>query len=189
MSMNLHPKADTKNIVQQSVNGELLLYNLTSDKAYCLNQTSADIYNLCDGTNEIDSIAGKTKLPKEIIQLAISDLSKQNLLTERLELQTSRRSLLRNAALTAVALPMISTLIAPTAAHAASFACTGTAPGGTVIGSFPSDTTQGTTVCADPARKVCQSCDYNRASSTCDNANCATVTCVCAATPGGVRRV
>lgn len=121
--MNLRPKSFTENIVQQIIDNELLLYNLTTNKAFCLNQTSAEIYNLCNGTNEIAVIAEKTNLPKEVVQLAIIDLSKKSLLTERIELPTSRRSLLKNIGLTAVALPVISILIAPTAAHAQSLAC------------------------------------------------------------------
>lgn len=178
--MKIFPKTETANIVQQMVDKELLLYNLTTNKAFCLNPISADIYNLCDGTNEISSIAEKTQLPEEIVQIAISDLSQQDLLTEQIGFQMSRREVVRKIGLSSlVALPLITTLVAPTAAHAASASCPGTGSGGTVIGEFPSNTNNGTTVCAGPARRVCQSCDYDRGSSTCTNANCTTVICIC----------
>lgn len=183
--METFPKANTANTVQQTLNGELLLYNTLTNQAFCLNQTSADIYNLCDGNNAVDSIAAKTNLPEEIVQLAISDLSKQDLLIQKIELQTSRRDLLRKAAFTAVALPVISTIIAPTAAHAGSvFVCNNPlgAPGGFTIGTYPSDTTRGLTVCLGPARQTCESCDYSTGpnGSICNNGDCTTATCYCA---------
>lgn len=182
--MKTFPKAETANIVWQKVDKELLLYNLTTDKAFCLNQTSADIYNLCDGTNDVDKIAAKTKLPKEIVQLAVGDLSRQNLLTERIELPTSRRSLLKNIAVTTVALPVVMTLVAPTAAHAVSnrVCVGGTETPGFPLGRYPSNTNpgNGTTVCADPACTRCISGDYDRQISTCENEGCTTVFCYCA---------
>lgn len=172
--MKIFPKADCRNIVQQNAENELLLYNLLIHKVFCLNQTSRDIYNLCDGANDIAEIAVKTKLPETVVKLAINDLSKQDLLTEQVEIQTSRRDLLRNIALTSIALPIVTTLIAPNAARAAS-TCGTIPPNGTF--SIPNNG-GGTSSCFTSANDArCQSCRVNAAA--CSNTNCDTVTCTC----------
>jgi Protein of unknown function (DUF742) len=180
--MKIFPNAKVSNIVQYETDGELLLYSIVSNKASCLNQTSKRIYDLCDGSNEIVDIAKKTKLPENLVRLAINDLSKQDLLTERIEINSSRRELLRNIALISITLPVITTLVAPAAVHAASITCTGTAPGGFLIGIFPSDINNGLNACAVPARNTCRSCTYRTGpgGSSCNNAECSSVTCVCA---------
>lgn len=172
--MQIFPKAKVSEIVQQAVEGELLLYNTTTGRTFCLNQTSKKIYDLCSGTNEISEIAEKTGLPENLVRLAIGDLSKQNLLTEPIEIQTSRRDLLRNLALTSIALPVITTLIAPTAARAAS-TC-GTVPP-TASFSIPNNG-GGTSSCFTAANDAeCQSCRVNAAA--CANSSCTTIVCTC----------
>lgn len=125
--MKIFPKVKVSNIVQYETDSDLLLllFNTTSNKAFCLNQTSREIYNLCNGVNEIFEIAEKTKLPENVVKLVINDLSKQDLLMERYKISTSRRELLRNLALTSISLPAITIITAPTAACAASIVCTG----------------------------------------------------------------
>ena len=172
--MKAYPNIDTANLVERRIDGELLLYNLSTNKAFCLNSVSADIYDFCDGKNKIAEIAEKTKLPENLVTLAVAELSKQDLLTERFETNTSRRELLRNIALTSITLPVITVLIAPTAAHAAS-TC-GTVPSGAAF-TIPNNG-GGTSSCFTAANDAqCQSCRVNAAA--CTSPACTTIACTC----------
>lgn len=181
--MKVFPNVKTSEILQQVVGEELLIYNLETNQAFCLNQMSADIYNLCDGTNEIPLIAEKTQLPIEIVQVAINGFSKQNLLTETIKLPVSRRDLLRNLTITTIALPVIQTIAVPIAAQAASSDCagTGTFAPGQFFQTVPSDSTQVLRACIQPACTACQSCRVHVGLSNCSSPDCATVDCYCAA--------
>lgn len=119
------PKTRNEDIVVQNLNDEVLLYDIKIDKAFCLNETCGVVYNYCDGRNTFEDIRRKSQknLSDEIIWLAIEELSKQNLLIEKQESGISRRSLLQKAAVSAVALPLIMTIIAPRAIRAQSVAC------------------------------------------------------------------
>lgn len=116
------PKIRDKNIVVQNLKNEILIYDLAIDKAYCLNETAAAIYQNCDGVTTFDELRRKSRkdISDEVIWLAIEELSKQNLLAEKMESGVSRRSLLQKAAFSAVVLPLISMIIAPRAAQAQS---------------------------------------------------------------------
>lgn len=114
------PKAKHENLIVQSLDKELLIYDLSSDKTYCLNETSLIVYQACDGETTIESLKAKhRKLTDEIILLAIDQLQKENLLSEKVE-GLSRRALLTKVAYAAVALPLITSLVAPLAVHAQS---------------------------------------------------------------------
>lgn len=172
--MEKFPKADTTNTVQKTLDDELLLYNLVTNKAVCLNQTSASVYNLCNGINSIDSIADKTHLPKEIVILAIGDLSKHNLLTEKINIESSRRNLLKSLVLSSVALPVTTIVVAPVAARAGSIC--GTVPSGDTF-SIPNNG-GGTSSCFTAANDAqCQSCRVSSAS--CSSPACTTINCTC----------
>ena len=126
------PQSRQKNLVVQELNNETLIYDLETNKAFCLNELSALIWNFCDGAQSVAEInravAEKLKAPitEEIIGLAIAQFEKENLLiaappAEFADKNISRRELIRRAALTAsVALPVVSSLVAPKAAAAQS---------------------------------------------------------------------
>jgi hypothetical protein len=116
------PKNKTDNLVVQELGNEVLLYDLNIHKAYSLNQTTAIVYQYCDGETTFEELRrkSKTKLPDEIILLAIDELARHNLVAEKPQLSITRRNLLRKTALTAFALPAIVSLVAPLAVHAQS---------------------------------------------------------------------
>lgn len=115
------PQSRSENIVVQSADKELLLYDLIINKAYCLNETSALIYQACDGKTTFAELKKRErKLTDEIIFLAIDEMQKENLLQEKFESGISRRKLLTEAAFAALTLPMITILIAPKAVQAQS---------------------------------------------------------------------
>lgn len=131
--MNQFPSARSENIVVQNINKELLIYDLEIHKAYCLNETSALVYQSCDGNSSVkeisDQISGKFKSPvtEELVWLAIDQLKENNLLQNGEAFNheehgaLTRREAIRRAGLSSmIALPFIATLIAPLAANAQS---------------------------------------------------------------------
>lgn len=124
------PRRRVDGIVVQEISDEVLVYDLERHKAHCLNRTSALVWNRCDGQTSVSEL--KRLLEQELgampdddlILLAIEQLSKRHLLEQgfaRLESNSiSRRALVRKLGLaTAVALPLITSLVAPTPAQAA----------------------------------------------------------------------
>lgn len=129
---DVKPVSRQENIVVQEYGNEILIYDLTKNKAFSLNETSAIIWQLCDGSKAIadiaESLSGKYNSPisEDFVWLALEQLKKDNLLENAKEVSTdfgglSRRELIRKVGLaTLVTLPVISSLIAPRAANAAS---------------------------------------------------------------------
>ena len=130
--MNHFPVARTANVVEQNLDNETLIYDLTIDKAYMLNETSAFVWKQLDGQTSIADISrrlgAKFKQPanEDIVWLAIEQLKKDNLLAEAARLPTpftgsTRREAIKRIGLaTMIALPLVTGLTAPQAAHAAS---------------------------------------------------------------------
>lgn len=172
--MKFYPNIDTANVVEQRAGDELLLYKQTNNKFFCLNQTSGKIYDLCDGKNDITDIAEKTNLPENLVRLAVDELSRQDLLKEKIEINASRRELLRGIASASILLPVITSLVAPVVAHASS-TC-GTIPSNGFF-TIPNNG-GGTSSCFTAANDaVCQSCRVNAAS--CVNPDCSSIRCTC----------
>lgn len=122
--MKIMPSARTRNLVTQDVKSEVLLYDLDTHKSFCLNETSALVWKNCDGKTPISQFAANLKLPEQIVLLALEQLGKECLLAEEFDAglpadQLSRRRML-GALGTAVALPIIWTLVAPRSVQAQS---------------------------------------------------------------------
>jgi hypothetical protein len=129
------PVARKEGMVIQEMPTEVLVYDLDTNKAHCLNQTAAAIWKSCDGTNTVTDIsrllAQTTGNPvqEEMIWLAIDQLNEKNLLETPIAPKFSgqtRREVIKKVGLAAViALPLISSLAAPKAANAGSVCNTG----------------------------------------------------------------
>ncbi len=135
------PLARKSNIVVQELKNETLVYDLKINKAFCLNETSALVWSLCDGNRTASEISGEMSVSlealvsEELVWIALDQLSKGGLLDGEIEqrfMGLSRREVIRKVGFASVvALPMISSLIAPTAGMAQSggggalAACTG----------------------------------------------------------------
>lgn len=130
--MNKLPKARVENIVVQEFDNELLIYNLISNKALCLNETSKLVWQVCDGKNsvvEISELVGqklKSPISEDVIWLALEVLEKENLIENGEQFSNhfggrSRREVIRKVGLgTMIALPVIASVIAPSSVLAAS---------------------------------------------------------------------
>ncbi len=137
MKQATSPLSRHLDIIVQELNGEILVYNLKTNKAYCLNETSALIWQLCDGktsVSEISRAVGQlfdTPANEDLVWLALDQLKEQNLLSDKKEIVSkfngiSRREVIRRVGLgTMIALPFITTLVAPKAVDAQSAACSG----------------------------------------------------------------
>lgn len=136
MNNNFTPKSRKENLVIQELEGEVLIYDLEKNKAFCLNETSALVWQSCNGSRtiaDISSMVGKqlnSQVNEDIVWLALDQLSKENLVEKQTPLENkfnglSRREVIKKAALgTVIALPIVTSLVAPLAVHANS-ACTG----------------------------------------------------------------
>ena len=126
------PQAVFNDLVTQELGKETLIYNLKTNQAFCLNDTTAEVWRAYDGQRSVTEISQllsrqqRTDFTEDIVWLALEQLAKNNMLVESgqlaLEMQgLSRRTMLKRAAFaTVIALPSIAALVAPTAAHAAS---------------------------------------------------------------------
>ncbi len=125
------PKARSHEIIVQEVDDECLVYDLSSNKAVCLNTVSAEIWRRCDGITTVREVANligsqmNIKLDEDFIWLAMADLSKNNLLAEGTEPPSefenlSRRKVLFKYALPTLVLPLVISVVAPTALNAQS---------------------------------------------------------------------
>jgi Coenzyme PQQ synthesis protein D (PqqD) len=138
--------ARRRDIVEQTSENEILIYDLQANKMYCLNETSAQIFRLCDGAHSVGEISrkltAKLKNPvsEDLVWLAIEQLKQNELLTGGAEISTkfekmSRREIVKKIGFGAmIALPIVSSLVAPTAASASSTCptCTVSLPPGQI---------------------------------------------------------
>jgi hypothetical protein len=124
------PVARNEGLVIQEMPDEVLVYDLNTNKAHCLNKSAAAVWKNCDGTNSISDIAAilknefKTPVTEDFVWLAIDQLGKDELLEKQLTSSVnglSRREAMRRVGLASlIALPVVASLLAPTAVHAGS---------------------------------------------------------------------
>lgn len=131
--MNQFPIARRENLIVEKLSDEVLVYDLVSDKAHCLNRTAALIWQHCDGEKSEGDIAAliqdelKTPMSAQVVTLGLEELAGYNLLKEEASAlprqRVSRRRLVQHLGLTAaIALPVIMSIVVPAAAGAGSAA-------------------------------------------------------------------
>lgn len=126
------PHASEERLIIKELDDEVLVYDLETDKAHCLNQTAARVWKYCDGKRTVDQLCRLMEkdagsfVPEEMVWLALDQLEQFNLLTVPGSRPghlagMSRRQLMRNLGIAAaVSIPVITSIIVPTAAQAAS---------------------------------------------------------------------
>lgn len=126
------PKAIVANKVVQEVNGETLVYDTRSHRAYCLNEVSSLVWKKCDGKtasaelSKMLSAELNSDVPDELVWLALDQLFEAELVEKGdgspSEMRSiSRREVIRRVGLaSAVALPVVASIVAPPAAAAQS---------------------------------------------------------------------
>lgn len=124
--MKTLPQARRHNILVQDAGKELLLYDLKTNKAYCLNKTSKIVFEACDGNTDFGEFKRKNNFTDDLIYFALDEFKRENLLDEIDNFISplngmTRREMIRKVGLaTMVALPILTSITAPLAAHAAS---------------------------------------------------------------------
>lgn len=174
MKQENHPIARQQDIVVQQTNEEVLLYDLIDNKAYCLNETSAAIWELCDGNRSVTEMnvklseKMKESTSEELVWLALDQLKKEKLLTNHETIKIdfngmSRRDAIRKVGFASlIALPVILSLHTPTPASAQSVCgsnylteCLCDDPGCTALGGVMATITFGMTCAPNPNASNC----------------------------------
>src|SRR5918993_3269824 len=125
----LMPRARKTSLVVKELKDEVLVYDLERDKAHSLNSSAAFIWKKCNGRRTVEEVAQavskefKVPADEQTVWLALDQLSKFNLLEAKITRpagmpQISRRQMMRIGAAAAFALPVIVSIVAPTAANA-----------------------------------------------------------------------
>jgi hypothetical protein len=126
--MSKGPRARSADLIVDNIGDELLVYDIESSRAHSLNNVGAAVWRACDGTRSAEQIAAHTGLDPSAVELALDNLSDVELISGHERTGISRRTALRRitvgAAGLAVALPVIRSITAPTAAMALSTTCT-----------------------------------------------------------------
>jgi hypothetical protein len=130
-----NPVARQAGLVVQEMPDEVLVYDMDSNRAHCLNHSAALVWRSCDGTNTVVDIMrqfeanGAGKVSEDFVWLAIDQLSENGLLENKVAPRfngQSRRQVLKTIGLASVvAVPVIASLLAPqNALGAVSCTCT-----------------------------------------------------------------
>lgn len=126
----MYPHAREDRLLVEKLSDETLVYDLQSHKAHCLNQTAALVWRHCDGQTSVTELARIAEdglgisVNEEMVWLALDRLERANLLREGMKRgnlpRYSRRQLVRKLGRIAVAIPVVMSIVSPTAAQAAS---------------------------------------------------------------------
>ena len=120
------PLARTEDILTESLDDEVLVYDLRTHEATCLNASAALIWDLCDSQRTIGDIVdevGNAEITDRHVADLLDQLRQKNLLegdatpaAHRVEAPASRRSFLGYAAAASLVLPVVISTKVPAAA-------------------------------------------------------------------------
>jgi hypothetical protein len=127
------PKARNNDLLVEELGGELLIFDVSSNRAHCLNGTAAAIWRDCDGTRSFAAMAQRI-FPgldpadgERLVSVGVDRLRRRRLVesSEReAPADPSKRYMVKKLALLAAAAgfaaPLVSTVLAPTSAQSAS---------------------------------------------------------------------
>lgn len=139
------PRARSAGLIVRDLAGEVIVYDLESHRAHCLNPTAAAVFRHCDGRHSPPDLAAAlgeetgTSPDDNVVRLALEQLGTAGLLepgqsadpaTGRDPEDPPRRAALRAGLGAAALLPFVTSLLVPTPAEAANTcipveACTG----------------------------------------------------------------
>jgi hypothetical protein len=131
------PRQRKHRLVIDELADEVLVYDLNRHRAHCLNQTAALVWRECDGKSTAAEIAQRLERKlaaswdEDLVWLALRQLHQIHLLEKSITipprvLGMSRRQMIRNLGLAAaVAVPVVTSIVAPTAAEASTCVASG----------------------------------------------------------------
>ena len=132
MTKQFMPSARRSKLVLRELADEVLVYDEETHRAHCLNRAAALVWKHCDGKTPVTAIAERVSeklsspVSDDFVWLALDQLAESELLasaTVRPEPTStiSRRRMIRRLGLAAaVSLPLITSIVSPTAAEAQS---------------------------------------------------------------------
>ncbi len=125
------PRMREDGLVIDDLPDEVLVYDLERHEAHCLNRSAALVWRACDGRSSPADIARRltmeldTQFSADLVLVALNQLERQNLLQQPATLPAqfialSRRQMVRRLGFAAaVAVPLVTSIVAPTAVQAA----------------------------------------------------------------------
>jgi coenzyme PQQ synthesis protein D (PqqD) len=129
--MQKMPQARRSGLIVKEVDNEILIYDQERNKAHCLNPTASKVWKYCDGeTTVADACTAlthdlATTVDEKLVWYAVDQFSHDHLL-EEVALPAfmipglNRRQMVRTLGLAAaVAVPLVTSILAPTPAQAA----------------------------------------------------------------------
>jgi hypothetical protein len=137
----MNPVARHHGLLVRTVGEEIVVYDLTTHRAHCLGPAAAAVFRMADGSRSESILAAEIAeatggaVGADLAARAVDELGEAGLLdpASRAAPGASRREMLRRAGLgMAAALPLVSSLVAPTPAEAAATCvsdCTNQPPG------------------------------------------------------------
>ena len=125
------PAARTRDLIVKTIGDEILVYDLERHRAHSLNRVAAAVWRRCDGTRPAPRIAADLRrvdgLPvtDDAMHYALTELGRAHLLlAPAVDPGLTRRELVKRlGAAAAVALPLVTSIVTPTAAQAQSATC------------------------------------------------------------------
>ena len=133
------PQARRTALTVQNIGDEVLVFDAANETAHALNKPAAFVWQNADGTRTVEQLARDmtcefgTPADVQVVWYALEQLSKKQLLESPMAMPTAgmtRRQFLKRATAGAVLLAVVTSIVAPTPAHAQS-GCTGL--GGTCV--------------------------------------------------------
>jgi hypothetical protein len=129
----VRPVARSEGLVIEELDGEVLVYDTERDRAHCLNGLAAAVWSACDGRRgqrELTAyvVGSFPGCDEAAIAEAITQLDEGHLLEEVDGRRISRRRVLRTIGVgvaAGIAIPIVTSIVAPTPAHAFSCVPTG----------------------------------------------------------------
>ena len=137
------PRAREKGLLTCDVADELLVYDLDRYKAHCLNSTAALVWRQCDGRTSVPEITRalnsvyEVTLDNDVVWFALEQLERAQLI--HIEVANGRRTgsgkltrrelIKRAGSAAAIGLPLVSSIVTPTAVEAATCRAPGAACG------------------------------------------------------------
>jgi Coenzyme PQQ synthesis protein D (PqqD) len=129
------PLARTEGVIVSELDDELVLYDSASGVACRLNSSAALVWHNCDGTRTIADLAELLSselgelADEDVVLVALDTLAEHDLIAsgyerrDAIEMRLSRRRFIRRVGVVGgvvIALPVVSSLVVPAAAAAAS---------------------------------------------------------------------
>jgi hypothetical protein len=130
--MQKMPQARRRGLIIKEVDSEILIYDQETNKAHCLNPAAAKVWKYCDGETTLADACSSlscdfdTPIDEKLVWYAVEQFSRDNLLQKEIEPPAfiiagmNRRQMVRTLGLAAmVAVPLVTSIVAPTPAQAA----------------------------------------------------------------------